>query len=228
MDNNYKTYTADRREGDRLCDILFRLFGHASISISHLGKHIYVDPCLSESDYVGLPKADIILVTHHHDDHFDPKAIDFLSKNGTMVIAPPLVAEQIDGAIDMQPGGRLHIMPWLTIEIVAAYNIERTQYHPKERGDNGYVVCVAGKRIYVAGDTELTPEMRAVEDIDYLFLPVNLPYTMTVEMAVEAARAINPKVFYPFHTIGTPAEEIERIPSMLANDGIEVFVAPME
>lgn len=223
-----RDYTADRREGDRMCDILFRLFGHASMSISHLGKHIYIDPCMSESDYVGLPKADVILVTHHHDDHFDAKAIDFLSKNGTMVIAPPHVTELLDGAIDMSPGGRLHIMPWLTVEIVAAYNIERSQYHPKERGDNGYVVDMAGKRIYIGGDTELTEEMKAVENIDYLFLNVNMPYTMTVDMAIEAAKIIRPKVFYPIHTVGTTAEELARIPEALAAEGIEVVLAPME
>lgn len=211
-----------------MCDILFRLFGHASMSISHLGKHIYIDPCMSESDYVGLPKADVILVTHHHDDHFDAKAIDFLSKNGTMVIAPPHVTELLDGAIDMSPGGRLHIMPWLTVEIVAAYNIERSQYHPKERGDNGYVVDMAGKRIYIGGDTELTEEMKAVENIDYLFLNVNMPYTMTVDMAIEAAKIIRPKVFYPIHTVGTTAEELARIPEALAAEGIEVVLAPME
>lgn len=221
-------YTTDKREGNHLCDILFRLFGHASISISHAGRHIYVDPCMSECAYSGLPKADLILVTHHHDDHFDPKAIEALSKPTTMVICPTHMAEMIDGAIDLGPAQRLHIMPWGLVETVAAYNIERPQYHHKERGDVGYVVTVADKRIYIGGDTELTPEMVAVPDVDYLFLPVNLPYTMTVEMAVEAARAIAPKVFYPIHTIGTPAEDIARIPELLADTDIEVVIAPME
>ena len=221
-------YTADKREGNHLCDILFRLFGHASISISHAGRHIYVDPCLGECDYVGLPKADLILVTHHHDDHFDPRAIEYLSKAATMVVCPTHMMEQIDGALDLGPGQRMHLMPWGMVETVAAYNIERPQYHPRERGDVGYVLTIAGKRIYIAGDTEQTPEMVAVPDVEYLFLPVNLPYTMTVESAVEAARKINPKVFYPIHTIGTPQEEIERIPSLRADTDIEVFIEPME
>ena len=136
--------------------------------------------------------------------------------------------EQIDGALDLGPGQRMHLMPWGMVETVAAYNIERPQYHPRERGDVGYVLTIAGKRVYIAGDTEQTPEMVAVPDVDYLFLPVNLPYTMTVESAVEAARKIDPKVFYPIHTIGTPQEEIERIPEMLADTDIEVFIAPME
>ena len=223
-----RDYTSDKREGNHLCDILFRLFGHASLSISHAGKHVYVDPCLSENDFVGLPKADVILVTHHHDDHFDPAAIEQLSKPTTMVIAPPQVAEQLDGALDLGPGQRLHIMPWGLVETVAAYNIERPQFHPKERGDVGYVVTMADKRIYIGGDTELTPEMLAVEAIDYLFLNVNLPYTMTVDMAVEAARKLSPKVFYPIHTIGMAAEEIATIKERLADTDIEVVLAPME
>ena len=223
-----REYTSDKREGNHLCDILFRLFGHASLSISHLGRHIYVDPCLSENDFKGLPKADLILVTHHHDDHFDPEAIAQLSKPTTMVVAPPHVAEQIDGAIDLGPAQRLHIMPWGLVETVAAYNIERPQYHPKERGDVGYVVTIADKRIYVGGDTELTPELLAVENIDYLFLNVNLPYTMTVDMAVEAARTLRPKVFYPIHTVGMSADQIATIRERQADTDIEVVLAPME
>lgn len=223
-----RDYTSIKREGDHLCDILFRLFGHASLSISHLGHHIYVDPCMSENDFVGLPKADVILVTHQHDDHFDPKAIEQLSKPTTMVIAPPHVAEQLDGALDLTAGQRLHIMPWGLVETVAAYNIERPQYHPKERGDVGFVVTIADKRIYIGGDTELTPELLAVEGIDYLFLNVNLPYTMTIDMAVEAARKLSPKVFFPIHTVGMTSEQIATIAERLADTDIEVVLAPME
>lgn len=221
-------FTQDRRAGDNRGDIIFALFGHATIGIEWNGKHIYLDPCCSEADFTKLPKADAILITHHHDDHFDPKAIEMLRMNDTVIIANSVVGEQIEGAEILGEGRRTYVDSWFTAEAVPAYNIERPQYHPRERGDNGYIVEIAGRRIYVAGDTELTLEMLAVEEIDYLFLPVNLPYTMTIEMAEKAVRRILPKVFYPFHTIGTPAEEIATFPERLAETGVEVFIAPME
>jgi len=88
------------------------------------------------------------------------------------------------------------------VEAVAAYNTSEghTKFHPKEREDCGYVITLnSGTRIYIAGDTEPTPEMMALKDIDIAFLPVNQPYTMTVEQAVEAVKAIRPKIFYPYH-----------------------------
>jgi L-ascorbate metabolism protein UlaG (beta-lactamase superfamily) len=221
-------FVQDRRDGDSRGDIIFALFGHATIGIEWDGKHIYLDPCLSEADYSLLPKADAILITHHHDDHFDPKAIELLRQSDTVIIANEVVGRQVEGAEILGGSNRTFVNSWMTVEAVPAYNIERTQFHPKERGDNGYIVEVAGRRIYIGGDTELTPEMRAAEDIDYLFLPVNLPYTMTVEMAVEAARTIRPSVFYPFHTVGTAPEDIARIPELLEGDNIEVVIAPME
>lgn len=221
-------FVQDRRAGDSKGDIIFALFGHASIGIEWDGKHIYLDPCCSEADFTKLPKADAILITHHHDDHFDPKAVEMLRQSDTVIITNAVVGAEIEGAEVLGEGSRTYMNSWLAVEAVPAYNIERTQYHPRERGDNGYIVEVAGQRIYIAGDTELTPEMRALEDINYLFLPVNLPYTMTVEMAVEAARAIKPEVFYPFHTIGTPAEEVARIAELLGDEEMEVVIAPME
>ena len=223
-----KDFVQDRREGDGRGDIIFALFGHASIGLEWDGKHVYLDPCCEEADLESLPKADAILITHHHDDHFDPKAVEILRKSDTVIITNAVVGAEVEGAEVLGEGNRTFMNSWLAVEAVPAYNVERTQYHPRSRGDNGYIVEMAGRRTYVAGDTELTPEMIAVEEIDYLFLPVNLPYTMTVEMAVEATRAIRPRVFYPFHTIGTPAEEIARIPELLKDEGFEVVIAPME
>lgn len=223
-----KEFVQDRRIGDNRGDIIFALFGHATIGAEWDGKHIYFDPCTSEADFDTLPKADAILITHHHDDHFDPVAVEKLLKSDTIIIANSVVGAQIEDAEILGPGNHTYVNSWLSVEAVPAYNVERTQYHPRERGDNGYIVEIAGRRIYVGGDTELTPEMLNVREIDYLFLPINLPYTMTIGMAVEAARTIKPKVFYPFHTIGTPAEEIAKIPTLLADTDIEVFIAPME
>lgn len=223
-----RDFVQDRRAGDSRGDIIFALFGHATIGLEWNGKHIYLDPCCEEADFANLPKADAILITHHHDDHYDSKAVEMLRKSDTIIITNKVVGEEVEGAEILGSGNNTFMNSWLTVEAVPAYNIERTQYHPRERDDNGYIVELAGKRTYAGGDTELTPEMREVKDIDYLFLPVNLPYTMTVEMAVEAARTIHPKVFYPFHTIGTSEEEIARIPELLKDEDLEVVIAPME
>ncbi len=223
-----REFVQDRRAGNSRGDIIFALFGHATIGLEWDGKHIYIDPCCSEADFTTLPKADAILITHQHDDHFDPRAVEMLRKSDSIIIASEVVAAELEDAEALGESNRTFVNSWFAVERVPAYNIERTQYHPRERGDNGYIVELAGKRTYIGGDTELTPEMEAVSEIDYLFLPVNLPYTMTVEMAVKAARAIKPKVFYPFHTIGTPAEDIAQIPSLLADTEVEVVVAPME
>ena len=223
-----RDFVQDRRAGDSRGDIIFALFGHATIGLEWNGKHVYVDPCCSEADFTTLPKADAILITHQHNDHFDPEAVEMLRKSDTVIITNAVVAAELEGAESLSEGNRTLVNSWLTVERVPAYNIERTQYHPKERGDNGYIIELAGRRTYVGGDTELTPEMRAVEGIDYLFLPVNLPYTMTVEMALEAAKTIKPKVFYPFHTIGTPAEKIAQLPALIDRTDVETFITPME
>ena len=91
----------------------------------------------------------------------------------------------------------------MTIEAVPAYNLVHKRgsgepFHPKGQG-NGYVITFGDKRVYVAGDTENTPEMKALKDIDIAFLPMNLPYTMTPEMVADAAEAFKPKILYPYH-----------------------------
>ncbi|MBR5830312.1 MAG: MBL fold metallo-hydrolase, partial [Tidjanibacter sp.] len=166
-----KDFVQDRREGDGRGDIIFALFGHASIGLEWDGKHVYLDPCCEEADLESLPKADAILITHHHDDHFDPKAVEILRKSDTVIITNAVVGAEVEGAEVLGEGNRTFMNSWLAVEAVPAYNVERTQYHPRSRGDNGYIVEMAGRRTYVAGDTELTPEMVAVEEIDYLFLP---------------------------------------------------------
>ena len=119
---------------------------------------------------------------------------------------------------------------YLKVEAVAAYNTTdgHLQFHPKEREDCGYVLTIGGSRIYIAGDTEPTPELKALKNIDIAFLPVNQPYTMTVDQAVEAVKAIRPTIFYPYH-YGEVEEktDIDRLAREL--EGVtEVRIRPME
>ena len=172
--------------------------GHGTLMFSFNGKIIHVDPWTSFTDYKDMPKADIILVTHEHFDHLDKKAIDTLKKMGTEIIANGAGIKQI-GEGTVMKNGDVKTVSGLKIEAVPAYNLSPdTRFHPKGNG-NGYIITFGDKRVYVAGDTENTPEMKALKNIDIAFLPMNLPYTMTPEMVADAAKAFRPALLYPYH-----------------------------
>lgn len=178
-------------------------FAHASIAIEYEGRHIYLDPVMENADYEKLPKADIILVSHSHYDHFDMAAIDALLKEGTHILVDKTSAESFQGdCYTMLPGAVAEPMADIRVEAVAAYNTSehQLQFHPKEREDCGYILTLNNTvRIYMSGDTEPTDELRAVSDIDIAFISVNQPYTMTPEQAIEAVKAIKPTIYYPYH-----------------------------
>ncbi len=183
-------------------DLKITFFGHASLMFVFEGKTIYIDPVSRYADYGSLPKADLVLVTHQHGDHFEPKAIEAVAKKGTIVILTRACGNDIPGSIVMQNGDTRTELG-ISIEAVPAYNLVHKRdnglpYHPKGEG-NGYVITFGTTRVYVAGDTENTPEMKALKGIDCAFLPMNLPYTMTPEMVADAAKAFKPKILYPYH-----------------------------
>ena len=162
----------------------------------------------------------------------DRAAIDDVTTRQSVIICDKTSAETFDGeAVIMTPGMKSQPLPNVEVEAVAAYNTTEghTDFHPQAREDCGYILTIDNTlRIYIAGDTELTPEMLALKDIDIAFLPVNQPYTMTVDQAIEAIKAIRPKIFYPYH-YGEVEEntDIERLKRELA-DITDVRVFPME
>lgn len=165
------------------------------------GKVIHVDPWI-QGNYEGVPKADIVLITDIHGDHMDPKALELVKKEGMQVLAPAAVVEKITTATAIK-NGESKTVGAFTIEAVPMYNEKRGPsegkfFHDKGRG-NGYVITYGGTRLYIAGDTEGVPEMRALKNIDVAFIPMNLPYTMTPEEAADAVKAFKPKVVYPYH-----------------------------
>lgn len=206
-------------------------FGHASLAIETGGQHIYLDPVGTHADYASLPKADLILITHSHDDHLDQAAITALSTPQTTIICDKTSGESLgDASLTMTPGEFLRPREYLTIEAIPAYNTTegRLQFHPREREDCGYLLSIGGSRIYIAGDTENTSDVKALRDIDIAFLPVNQPYTMTVDQAVDAVKAIRPTIFYPYHYGLTDEKtDIERLTKEL-NGVTEVRIRPME
>ncbi|MCE5248638.1 MBL fold metallo-hydrolase [bacterium] len=183
-------------------DLTITFIGHGTLMFSFGGKIIHVDPWSKLADYSKLPKADIILVTHEHGDHLDLSAIAAASKESTKIICTEACAKQIKGG-EVMKNGDTKTVSGLKITAIPAYNIVNKRdngspFHPKGVG-NGYIVTFGDKRVYVAADTENTPEMKALRNIDIAFLPMNLPYTMTPEMVADAARAFRPKVLYPYH-----------------------------
>jgi gluconolactonase len=205
-------------------DLKITFIEHATLMLTFGGKTIHVDPVSAEADYTDMPKADIILVTHEHGDHFDPAVIETLCKEGTQIVLTKACAEKVEGIV--MANGDVKTVEDLKIEAVPAYNIvhERSAgnpFHPKGRG-NGYIITFGDKRVYIAGDTENTPEMKQLKNINIAFLPMNLPYTMTPEMVADAARAFKPKILYPYHYGQT---DPNKLVELLKNEkGIEVRI----
>jgi len=183
-------------------DLKMTFIGHGTLLFDYNGQIIHVDPWTKQADYAGLPKADLILLTHEHRDHLDLEAIKAIRTDKTLIVLTEKCAAQVQGGLVMA-NGEVKTVAGLRIEALPAYNLVHMRgpgqpYHPKGEG-NGYVVTFGDKRVYIAGDTENTPEMKGLKDIDVAFLPMNLPYTMTPEMVADAARAFKPKVLYPYH-----------------------------
>ncbi len=194
----YKTDRIKTAAGD--LEITF--IGHGSLMCRFNEMVIHIDPVSDMGDYSQLPKADIILVTHDHFDHFNQSTIKMLSKEGTEIIGSETCAKEA-AKCEVMKNGETRTVKGLKIEAVPAYNIKHMRspgnpFHPKGVG-NGYVITFGDKRLYAAGDTENIPEMKKLSGIDIAFLPMNLPYTMTPEMVSDAALMFKPKILYPYH-----------------------------
>ncbi|MFC1481879.1 MBL fold metallo-hydrolase [Candidatus Neomarinimicrobiota bacterium] len=210
-------------------DLTISFIGHGSLMFAFNGRIIHIDPVSRVADYSHLPKADLILVTHHHGDHLDPNVIETLRTDSTSVVLTRICADQISDCIVLA-NGESQTISGLEIEAHPAYNLvhKRTNgqpYHPKGEG-NSYVITFGDKRIYIGGDTEYTPEMKTLRGIDIAFLPMNLPYTMTPEMVTDAVRAFKPKILYPYHTGNT---DLSRILELMENEqDVEIRIKNMK
>ena len=180
---------------------------HATFVMTLGERVIYVDPVGGAEVFGDLQSPDLILITHIHGDHTSAETITTISTDTTLVLAPTTVAQKlgdgVPGHLTILANGETFERDGILIEAVPAYNLteERLSFHPEGR-DNGYVVTIGGKRIYISGDTEDIPEMRALNNIDAAFVCMNLPYTMTVEQAADAVLEFAPKVVYPYHYRG--------------------------
>ena len=213
---------------------------HGSLQIEYRGFVIHVDP-FSAGDYSNAKQADFVLITHTHPDHLDLKAIRKLTQKNKTGFAVPRsgVPALLEGGFDQEriipfskslQSSQIQVLSekgaretTIGLEAVPMYNLVRgpkpgQKFHPKGQG-NGYVLSMGGKRIYIAGDTEATPEMKALRNIDVAFLPMNLPYTMTPQEAASGARAFGPKIVYPYHY---------RSPFTKANNNPQQFASALQ
>ena len=217
-----KTFEQDTIKVDSN-DLKITFIGHGTLMFEYEGKIVHVDPVSAEADYNTLPKAALILITHDHPDHLDLAALAIVRTEQTQIVIPQVCAERVKGGIVMK-NGETKTVAGLKIEAIPAYNVVQP-FHPKGVG-NGYVVTFDKARVYIAGDTENTPEMKALKKIDVAFLPMNLPYTMTPEMVADAARAFKPKILYPYHYSQTDPNELVEL--LKDTEGIEVRVRQMQ
>jgi L-ascorbate metabolism protein UlaG (beta-lactamase superfamily) len=210
-------------------DLKITFIGHGTLMFDYGGKVIHVDPYGKLADFGKLPKADLILITHEHADHLDKDSIEKIKTDRTKLISTETVAKAYPGISTMKSGD-VKDVEGIKIEAVPAYNLVHMReagkpFHPNGVG-NGYVLTFGDKRVYVAGDTENTPEMKALKSIYIAFLPMNLPYTMTPEMVTDAAKAFKPTILYPYHTGETDLKKISDL--MKGVDDVELRLRKMK
>jgi L-ascorbate metabolism protein UlaG (beta-lactamase superfamily) len=183
-------------------------------------KIVWVDPW-SKVPLDG-PKADVVLITDIHSDHYDEAGLAAVRKPETVVVAPEIVARKVADAVVMH-NGETRELGFMQLGAVPMYNLQRGPaagklYHDKGRG-NGYVMKIGETRVYVSGDTECTPEMRTLKDIDIAFVCMNLPYTMPPAEAAQCIMSFKPKVVFPYHYRDSNLDELDQA---LAGSGVEV------
>jgi L-ascorbate metabolism protein UlaG (beta-lactamase superfamily) len=213
-------FTQDAKEPE----IIFSAISHATFVIQTDGKTIFVDPVGDLETFTAYPSPDIILITDTHGDHLDTEFVNSLKTKNTVVVVPKAVYDELDYGKILENGEK-GTYSNVDIEAIPMYNLteDRLNFHKKGRG-NGYLITLNKKRIYISGDTEDIVEMRTLTDIDFAFICMNLPYTMTVEQAASAVLEMKPKTVYPYHYRGGDGfSDIERFKKLVSeDDGIEV------
>lgn len=201
--------------------------GHDSFRIEGDGLVIYIDPWQLESN----SKADIILVTHEHHDHFSPKDIATIQKKDSILVSISAIIGKIPGQTQVvEPGDQIS-SKGVSISTVPAYNVNKFRspgipFHPRESGHVGFIITLEGRRIYHAGDTDFIPEMESI-DTDIALLPVSGIYVMSADEALEALKAITPQIAIPMH-IGKGIGSLADAQYFKENTSVPVEILPLE
>ena len=203
--------------------ITFHPISHATFVINIDTTTIYVDPVGGSEAFAGQRKPDIILITHTHGDHLNKETITVLKTNKTRIIGPKSVVDEIQMGEILNNDEKVEIGA-ITIKAIPMYNLteDRKKFHPKGLG-NGYLISALDKKIYISGDTEDIPEMRQLKNIDYAFVCMNLPYTMSVEQAASAVLEMKPKYVFPYHHKGSDLEKFKELVSKDKNIKVEIL-----
>nr|WP_297914684.1 MBL fold metallo-hydrolase [uncultured Allomuricauda sp.] len=207
---------------------------HATAVLKWNNTTIYLDPVGGKEAFERVPQPDLILITDIHGDHFSLKTLEALDTGRAKIIVPQAVADKMPEVftpqIDVLNNGDSKERYGITVEAVPMYNLreEALRFHPKGRG-NGYVLHLNGKKLYISGDTEDTPEMRALKNIDLALVCMNLPYTMSVEQAADAVLEFKPKVVYPYHYRGkNKVSNVDRFMNLVTAENKNITVVPLD
>ena len=180
---------------------------HGSLVLSWNNKTIYVDPYNGAKGFAGIAPPDLILITDIHGDHMNVETLNAIETDKAKLVVPQAVADQLPDnlkskAVVVNNGNKV-TEAGISISALPMYNLPESadSRHTKGRG-NGYVLNLGGKMVYISGDTEDIPEMRALKNIDVAFVCMNLPYTMDIDQAASAVLEFKPKIVYPYHYRG--------------------------
>ena len=182
---------------------------HGTLVLQWNGKTIYVDPYGGADAFQGIDAPDLILITDIHGDHTNLETLKGLNTEKATFIVPEAVAELLKKDYEKQltiiKNGGMSVQGDIFINALPMYNLPEAMdsKHPRGRG-NGYFINMAGKGIYISGDTEDINEMRELRGIDVAFICMNLPYTMDINQAADAVLDFKPKIVYPYHYRGNP------------------------
>lgn len=201
---------------------------HGTLVLEYGDEVFYIDPYGGAEAFEGQKKPDYVIITDIHGDHHNQNTLDALDLKGTRFIVPPAVAQKLpEGhSIFSVINGEERTFGTFSVMAIPMYNLPETadSRHPKGRG-NGYVLDFDGTKVYISGDTEDIPEMRALKDIDVAFVCMNLPFTMTVEQAASAVAAFKPGIVYPFHYRGREGlSDVEQFKKLVNEAAPEVEV----
>lgn len=210
-------------EPDKIHDITIQPITHGTVVFEWNNITVYADPYGGAEKFKSINPPDIIIITHAHGDHLNIETLKGLNTSNTTFVVPQSVADELPkemkkDVIVLNNEDSKEVKGVL-ITAVAMYNLpnDDTARHKKGWG-NSYVINLNNKRIYISGDTEDIPEMRALKNIDIAFICMNLPFTMNEEQASSAVLDFKPKIVYPYHYRGRPNMGDTQLFKKLIND----------
>ncbi len=207
---------------------------HATAVLKWSGTVIYTDPTGGDEAFQGQSAADIILVTDIHSDHLSTSTLSAVLATSTSLIVPQAVKDllppELASRAKVLANGETISEKGFNILAMPMYNLSESPdpFHPKGRG-NGYLITGDNTRVYIAGDTDGIPEMRALTDIDVALIPMNSPYTMTVEEAADAVLAFKPMKVYPYHYRGQDGlSDVNKFKDLVHAGNINIYVGLLD